>query len=287
MRDAHHLQRDHRVQPQFRHVTVGAGDQHRLGGRCSEASPARRAHHCTLILPIWGSATELARKDAKFHWEVTFDDGCGDACGNGHVDPTEECDDGNRIGGDGCSATCARENTPPVAVCIDVTVTADRTCLGSAAIDNGSFDSDGNLLGCIQAPSGPFPLGSTSTLLTCTDALGSTGSCSGTVTVIDRTPPHFKAVPHAITTCSEHPRLGNVKAKDACGEVMISNDAPGTFACGTTIVTWAAMDSGGNVSNAQQKVKRLCGHSCEHNGSDRDDHPGHGHDGHDDNGERP
>jgi cysteine-rich repeat protein len=30
-------------------------------------------------------------------------------CGNGVLDPNEECDDGNTVSGDGCSATCRRE----------------------------------------------------------------------------------------------------------------------------------------------------------------------------------
>ena len=30
-------------------------------------------------------------------------------CGNGRVDPGEECDDGNTVSGDGCSATCTSE----------------------------------------------------------------------------------------------------------------------------------------------------------------------------------
>ena len=33
---------------------------------------------------------------------------CG-CCGDGHLDPGEECDDGNRINGDGCSADCKIE----------------------------------------------------------------------------------------------------------------------------------------------------------------------------------
>jgi cysteine-rich repeat protein len=35
-------------------------------------------------------------------------------CGNGHVDPGEQCDDGNRISGDGCSSTCRLEAKPVV-----------------------------------------------------------------------------------------------------------------------------------------------------------------------------
>lgn len=34
------------------------------------------------------------------------------ACGNGIVDPLEECDDGNLLDGDGCSAVCVSEPPP-------------------------------------------------------------------------------------------------------------------------------------------------------------------------------
>ena len=44
---------------------------------------------------------------------------CPDKCGNGVVDPGEQCDDGNRVNGDICSSTCqtivpGTGNTPPV-----------------------------------------------------------------------------------------------------------------------------------------------------------------------------
>ena len=32
-------------------------------------------------------------------------------CGDGHLDPGEECDDGNEVGGDTCSASCRRDGT--------------------------------------------------------------------------------------------------------------------------------------------------------------------------------
>lgn len=42
--------------------------------------------------------------------------GCNGAaiCGNGIVDPLEECDDGNAVNGDGCSAECLSEAPVPV-----------------------------------------------------------------------------------------------------------------------------------------------------------------------------
>jgi cysteine-rich repeat protein len=33
-------------------------------------------------------------------------------CGNGVIEPGEQCDDGNTIGGDGCSSTCQWQQPP-------------------------------------------------------------------------------------------------------------------------------------------------------------------------------
>ncbi|UCC29837.1 MAG: DUF4215 domain-containing protein [Phycisphaerales bacterium] len=41
------------------------------------------------------------------YWEIQLAPSCGD----GHVDPGEECDDGNTVDGDGCSANCQEEGT--------------------------------------------------------------------------------------------------------------------------------------------------------------------------------
>lgn len=43
------------------------------------------------------------------YWEIQLAPSCGD----GHVDPGEECDDGNTVDGDGCSANCQDESTIP------------------------------------------------------------------------------------------------------------------------------------------------------------------------------
>lgn len=43
------------------------------------------------------------------YWEIQLAPSCGD----GHVDPGEQCDDGNTVSGDGCSATCQDENNIP------------------------------------------------------------------------------------------------------------------------------------------------------------------------------
>lgn len=84
----------------------------------------------------------------------------------------------------------ANDNLPPVAICQDVTVNADSgTCLADANIDNGSYDPEGAAVTLVQDPLGPYGLGDTLVELTVTDDLASSAQCSGTVTVVDVTPP--------------------------------------------------------------------------------------------------
>lgn len=66
--------------------------------------------------------------------------GCGrsqmwtaDYCGDGVLDPDEECDDGNRLSGDGCNAACQVEILPE---CGDGRVNSDEEC------DDGERNSD-------------------------------------------------------------------------------------------------------------------------------------------------
>ena len=70
-------------------------------------------------------------------------------------------------------------------------VSADAaTCRAAASIDNGSSDADGDSVTLAQSPAGPFGLGSTLASLTATDPSGNlSNTCSGTVSVVDRTPP--------------------------------------------------------------------------------------------------
>jgi cysteine-rich repeat protein len=64
---------------------------------------------------------------------------CGDqpppppppVCGNGKLEPGEECDDGNLSNGDGCSCTCTVEPPPPVC--------------GNGKLEAGEECDDGNL----------------------------------------------------------------------------------------------------------------------------------------------
>jgi cysteine-rich repeat protein len=63
-------------------------------------------------------------------------------CGNGVVEPGEQCDDGNTVSGDGCSATCQNE-----VVCGDGVVEGDEEC-----DDGNTVSGDGCSATCKREP---------------------------------------------------------------------------------------------------------------------------------------
>ena len=83
----------------------------------------------------------------------------------------------------------------PVVLCKNVTLSASPTvCSASASVDNGSSDRYGDAITLVQAPDGPYDLGSTVVALTGTDSRDAMSSCQGTVTVVDTTPPSISSV---------------------------------------------------------------------------------------------
>lgn len=128
-------------------------------------------------------------------------------CGDGIVDGGEQCDLAcdNGAPGSGCTADCRaiETNHPPIARCTDVTVAGGATCSGDASIDAGSSDPDpGDTITCTQVPTGPYGLGTSSVTLTCTDNHGASSSCTGTVTVADLTPPTIACPADQTIECS-------------------------------------------------------------------------------------
>ena len=96
--------------------------------------------------------------------------------------------------GGACLGACAPPNNPPVAKAKNVTVPADNMCLGTASVDDGSFDPDGDPITLVQAPPNPYPLGQTSVLLTVSDPKGAMSQATGIVTVADQTGPSVTGV---------------------------------------------------------------------------------------------
>jgi len=96
---------------------------------------------------LLGSGAALAdnsvcRADLNFDGVVNFGDlammksnffkTCTPVCGDGLVEPGEECDDGNTVNGDGCSSTCKREAAH------QLLATGETTC----------WDAAGNVINC-------------------------------------------------------------------------------------------------------------------------------------------
>ena len=80
-------------------------------------------------------------------------------------------------------------NEPPIAQCQGVTVSADTQCLGSASVDNGSYDPDGDSLIFTLSPEGPYPLGNNEVTLTVTDTTGDYDQCIAYILVVDDSVP--------------------------------------------------------------------------------------------------
>ena len=69
-------------------------------------------------------------------------------CGDGQIDPGEQCDDGNNVSGDGCDAMCVNEGDP---VCGDNILQAGEQC-----DDGNNVPGDGCDAQCQLEPGGPL-----------------------------------------------------------------------------------------------------------------------------------
>jgi len=162
----------------------------------------------------------------------------------------------------GACLSCDTTNQVPVAMCQDVTVSAGASCTASAAIDNGSFDPDGGMLTLTQSPAGPYPLGTTSVLLTVVDDKGATSQCTANVTVTDNTPPSISCPGNMTTStdanqCSAVVSFSDPTATDNCpaiGSTSCSPASGASFPKGTTTVTCSVSDAAGNAASCSFTV---------------------------------
>jgi hypothetical protein len=151
------------------------------------------------------------------------------------------------------------KNDPPVAMCQDVMASAGATCTANASINNGSFDPDGNPITTTQVPPGPYPLGTTTVMLTVTDDQGASATCTATVTVVDNTPPVVSCPAGTTASADANCRApipnvtGSVIASDNCplaGSLMITQSpAAGTLVgLGTHSIAVTVTDAAGNAT---------------------------------------
>jgi hypothetical protein len=156
-------------------------------------------------------------------------------------------------------------NQSPVAKCRSVTVSAGPACAANASIDDGSFDPDsGDTITLSLSPPGPYPLGATSVTLTVTDNHGDSTQCTGTVSVVDDTPPTITC-PDNITVTANLGRGSLVvtypspAAADNCPGTTVACSPPSgsSFPVGTTHVTCTATDGSGNTTTCSLTVTVL------------------------------
>jgi T5SS/PEP-CTERM-associated repeat protein len=156
------------------------------------------------------------------------------------------------------TVTVAHTNAPPVAQCRNVTTNADASCqaaVAAAAVDNGSFDSDGTITNLTLNPPGPYAKGTNAVTFTVVDNLGASNSCAATIVVLDTTPPGITCPANIITNApaGQTSMILNYPAPvvtDNCpGVTTNSSPASGSvFPLGTTTVNCTATDTSGNTN---------------------------------------
>ena len=143
-------------------------------------------------------------------------------------------------------------NELPIALCQALVVSANENCQGEATaqdFDNGSFDPDNMPFILTVSPQGPYPLGTTSVVLTIDDG-EYTDSCDTTITVVDTTAPSLTCLDNQIVSVDNNcsyvvPNyLSQVTAQDNCGVVsVLQSPLPGTsVSTGVTQITITAND---------------------------------------------
>ena len=180
----------------------------------------------------------------------------------------------NRLSAEGGGALNPALNDLPE-ISIDGTDPLISGCPGTVAADNDAglcsavvnwtapTASDNCALQSFTATHDPgetFPVGTTPVTYTATDACGHTATCSFDVIVSDNEAPTISCPADVSTTadaglCSAGGvALGTPTTDDNCGVDPASNNAPGLYPVGDTIVTWTVTDIHGNSNTCDQRV---------------------------------
>ena len=148
------------------------------------------------------------------------------------------------------SDTIAPINTSPVSLSI---ATDSNSCVATSVSLGTPTSSDNCGVASVthNAPES-FPIGTTTVTWSVVDASGNETLSYQTVNVSDTTAPII-IPPADINSQSCIIVLGVPTVSDNCN-VTYSNNAPGTFPSGVTIITWTASDTAGNVTTVTQTI---------------------------------
>jgi cysteine-rich repeat protein len=188
---------------------------------------------------------------------------CEPFCGDGTVDPDEECDDGNTVAGDGCDALCALEcgngTTEGDEQCDDGGVEPGDGCsptctveeCGNATVDFGEECDDGNtaaLDGCDGACLLECGNGATEGAEECDDGDRESGDgCSSECLA--------EVCGNARVDSGEECDDGNTVASDGC-DAACQAEEPASKAVRGCIAK--LNEAGAALAKAQHKVARAC-----------------------------
>ncbi len=131
---------------------------------------------------------------------------------------------------------------------VKYTVTANDNCSSPVTL---TYSKSSNSL---------FATGTTIVTVTAKDVSGNISSASFTVTVTDTQKPSVTAPANISLTVNNNNstvsnlNIGTPQTSDNCGVKSITNNAPNTYAVGTTTVTWTVKDNSGNTSTAKQTI---------------------------------
>ncbi|HRI26987.1 MAG TPA: HYR domain-containing protein [Chitinophagales bacterium] len=174
----------------------------------------------------------------------------------------------------GNSATCSftvtvNDTQAPSIVCptpINTTTTGACTATVTWAAPLVSDNCPGFTAVSVTNPSGSaFAVGTTTVVYTATDVSNNSATCSFTVTVTDNqapaiTCPTVAPVNAGVGLCSAFVSIPVPNATDNCGITGLTNsqtgtnNAGGTYAVGTTLVTYTATDASGNTATCSFNV---------------------------------
>jgi HYR domain-containing protein len=128
--------------------------------------------------------------------------------------------------------------------------------LDFSAIGSASDAEDGTpSVSCDPATGTTLPLGTSTVSCTASDSGGQSASDTGSVTVVDTTAPAIACPADLSGIVGQNIALGAPTATDIVdADLDISNNAPASFAAGSTIVQWAAADDSGNAASCTQHV---------------------------------
>jgi hypothetical protein len=250
-------------------VTFSATDEAGNAATCTSAVTVRDTTPPSIACPEAVSAECSSNRQASVDLGAAqASDVCGSASasdpgptsyplGTTEVTLTAQDDAGNTAV---CtSAVTVRDTTPPSIAC-PAPVVAECSGVEGTRVDPAPAEATE---GCTTAavndpPSALYPLGTSQVAYTATDEAGNAATCSSAITVKDTLPPSLVCPAPVVAECTANRQAtvnpGVAQVSDVCGGASATGPGTGSYALGTTPVTFTARDEAGNQATCASAV---------------------------------